>query len=172
MSTPGRPKGEYRSALHEGTPVSDYELDRHLGALARQYILADPVGFIGKACLRLVNLYSNESAAALWNSGGIAKAFGESFILLFKRATQVSWAGIFALALAGLVLLSRNPVTRRVLLSPMVGLLAFASLIHAVVVTGDRYHLAVAAQIAMLGAVTLDAAWRRWSRVSTASDVL
>ena len=27
MSTPGRPKGEYRSAQHEGTPVSAVDSD-------------------------------------------------------------------------------------------------------------------------------------------------
>ncbi len=147
--------------------MSDYEADRYLGQLARQYILADPVAFAGKACLRLVNLYSNESSAALWNAGGISKAVGESSVNLFKRTTQITWAGIFGLALAGLALLSRTATGRRVLLSPMMGMVALTSLIHAVVVTGDRYHLAIAAQIAMLSAVALDAGWRRWKRGAT-----
>ena len=34
MSTPGRPKGEYRSAQHEGTPVNPATLD-HAGIAAR-----------------------------------------------------------------------------------------------------------------------------------------
>ncbi len=34
MSTPGRPKGEYRSAQHEGTPVSAEGLPRANSRLA------------------------------------------------------------------------------------------------------------------------------------------
>jgi hypothetical protein len=35
MSLPGRPKGEYRSAQHEGTPVS-----RGMGERVRAHVLA------------------------------------------------------------------------------------------------------------------------------------
>ena len=35
MSAPGRPKGEYRNAQHEGTPMSAKEGPREVGIAAR-----------------------------------------------------------------------------------------------------------------------------------------
>ena len=37
MSPPGRPKGEYRSAQHEGTPVSNTELAIDVRGLTKRY---------------------------------------------------------------------------------------------------------------------------------------
>ena len=48
MSPPGRPKGEFRSAQHEGSPVSEQALqacmDRHLAHAAMVYRLDDALG--------------------------------------------------------------------------------------------------------------------------------
>jgi hypothetical protein len=48
-------------------------------------------------------------------------------------------------------------------------MLVYTSLVHAVVVSGDRYHLVAATQIAMLAGVALDAVWRRgWQAAGVA----
>lgn len=142
--------------------LSAYEADRVLGELAKQYILADLPGFVWRSVLKLIRLYNNESIAVLWNSGGITHAFGPDALLWFKRFTQITWAGIFGLAAVGAGLLFRSGPFRRVLLSPLIAMMALTSLIHSVVVTGDRYHLVMATQIAMLGGFALERAWQRW----------
>ncbi len=140
--------------------MSDYEADRYLGALAKQYIVADPLGFVGRSFLKLIRLYNNESIAALWNTGGITQTFGAEAVVWFKRVTQITWAFIFCMASLGAVLIYRSRASRRVLVSPLVAMLVFTSLVHAVVVTGDRYHLVAATQIAMLAGFGLEAAWQ------------
>ena len=141
--------------------MNAYQADQFLGALAKQYILADPLGFVGRSFLKLIRLYNNESIGVLWNLGGITHTFGAEAVLLFKRFTQISWAFIFGLAVTGGVLLGQSRAARRVLVSPLGAMMACTSLIHAVVVTGDRYHLVTATQIAMLGGFALEAAWQR-----------
>jgi 4-amino-4-deoxy-L-arabinose transferase-like glycosyltransferase len=143
--------------------MSAFEADQVLGALAREYILADPMGFVWRSFLKLIRLYNNESIGVLWNSDGIAQRFGADAVIGFKRFTQISWAVIFGLAILGALLMCRHRAARRVLLSPLPVMMACTSLIHAMVVTGDRYHLAAATQIAMLAGFALEAARQRWA---------
>lgn len=149
--------------------MNDYQTNQFLGALANQYIAADPLGFVWRSVLKLMRLYNNESIGALWNTGGITLAFGGDAVIWLKRFTQVSWALIFSVAALGTVWLARSRESRAVLLSPLVLMLAYYSLVHAVVVTGDRYHLVMATQIAVLGGFFLDAVWRRYTVSAVAS---
>ena len=135
--------------------MNDYQTNKVLGALAKQYIVDDPAGFVWRSMRKLVLLYINESIGANWNSGGITLAFGAEAVTWFKRFTQVTWVVIFALAAAGTVLLARSQGLWRTLVSPFFVTMAYFSVVHAVVITGERYHLVAATQIAVLGGVAL-----------------
>lgn len=131
--------------------MNDYQRNVILGALGRQYILDDLPGFVARSCMKLVRLYNNESIGVLWNTGGITQAFGADAVAWFKRFTQVSWAAIFALCLVGGGLMARARGVWRTLVSPLPLMMLYFSVVHAVVVAADRYHLVMATQVAAFG---------------------
>jgi len=150
--------------------LNDHERDKVLGALAKQYILADPLGFLGRTLRKLVLLYSNESTGALWNADGITQRFGAGAVVWFKRFTQIAWALIFITAAAGALLMARRQGLRRFLSSPIVLLAAYFSAVHSVIIIGDRYHLVTASQLAILGGFAIAALLeRRQTRMPAAA---
>lgn len=138
--------------------LNDAERNKVLGAMAREYILSDPLGFVGRTLKKLVLLYSNESIGALWNADGITQRFGAGAVTWFKRFTQLSWAVIFIASLAGAWLIARRHGLWKLATSPLVLLAAYFSAVHSVIIIGDRYHLVAASQLAALAGFAL-AAW-------------
>lgn len=137
--------------------LNDHQRDLILGARARAYIAADPLGFVLRSARKLVYLYNNESIGALWNSGGIERRFGTGSVQWFKRFTQLTWAVIFLTAVAGLWCAVRHHGAWRIATSPMVVMGAYFSVVHAVVLTGDRYHLVSAGAVASMAGFALAA---------------
>jgi hypothetical protein len=131
--------------------LSDYERDKVLGALAREYILQDPLGFVSRTFMKVIRLYNNESIGVLWNLDGLTAAFGAEAVTPLKRFTQVSWAFIFLLTLVGAAMLAMVRGGWRLLLSPLPLSMLFFTVVHAVVISGGRYHLVCAVPIAALG---------------------
>jgi 4-amino-4-deoxy-L-arabinose transferase-like glycosyltransferase len=147
--------GNFRELPPEVKGMNDYQTNKVLGAEARRYILQDPLGFAGRTAVKLVRLYNNESIGALWNMNGITHAFGAEAVNWFKRFTQVTWALIFGLAAVGAVILARGVGVWRALVSPLSLLMIYFSVVHAVVITGGRYHLVAATQIAAFGGIAI-----------------
>lgn len=149
--------------------LNDYQTNLVLGARAREYIAADPLGFVLRSAKKLVYLYNNESIAAHWNSGGIEHRFGKGTVPLFKRFTQLTWAAIFLAAIAGTWIAMRLHGVSRIVTSPMLAMGAYFSVVHAVVLTGDRYHLVAAGAVASLAGFALAAIGAGRSRPAPAT---
>ncbi|WP_170064731.1 ArnT family glycosyltransferase [Caldimonas caldifontis] len=147
-NTPGT-GGSHMNVPASIAELPDNEQARVLGAMAREYILADPAAFAMRAVRKVFLLYSNESIGVGWNSEGIAQRFGEASVLWFKRFTQVTWAALFLMSLYGVWVLLRREGAWRLLVSPVMLTVLFYTAIHSVVVSQDRYHLNFAGQIAM-----------------------
>lgn len=148
--------------------LNDHERDVILGARARAYIAADPLGFVLRSGRKLVFLYNNESIAAHWNSGGIEHRFGKGMVHWFKRFTQVTWAVIFLTALAGTWIAMRRLGAWRIVTSPLVAMGVYFSVVHAVVLTGDRYHLVSAGAVASMAGFALVSLVARARRIAPA----
>lgn len=169
-NSPGS-KGDFASIPARLHGLSDYEQSQVLGAEAKAYIMGDPSGFLVRTGKKLAYLYANESIGVTWNAQGIGSVFGDEALLWLKRFTQVTWAAILLLACAGLWQMARAEGWGRALFSPVVLAIAYYSIVHSVVVSQDRYHLAFASQLAMLGACAV-AAWssRRPSLAAASSQ--
>ncbi len=141
--------------------LSDYETNKVLGALAKQYILDDPLGFVGRSFMKLIRLYNNESIGVLWNLNGITHSFGADAVTWLKRFTQLTWAAIFSLAAVGAFFLVRTRGLWQALVSPLMLMLIFFSTVHAVVISGGRYHLVAATQLAALGGIAITSLLQR-----------
>jgi len=158
-------RGDYLPIPERLSHLNDHEQSVVLGDEAKRYILGDPAGFALRTLRKLVFLYGNESIGVTWNARGISESFGERAVLWLKRFTQVSWALIFLTAAWGAWVLLRRLGWRRFALSPPVVTIAFYSAVHSIVVSQDRYHLAFAAQFAMLTAAGVAHLSRPESRV-------
>jgi 4-amino-4-deoxy-L-arabinose transferase-like glycosyltransferase len=154
--------GDFRTLPDAVKGMNDYQVDRYLGGLAKQYILDDPIGFVGRSLVKLVRLYNNESIGVLWNMNGITHRFGAEAVDWFKRFTQITWAGIFVLSAFGMVLFARSRGVWRLVVSPLFVMMVFFSVVHAVVITGGRYHLVAATQLAAFGGFAVAALLKRY----------
>lgn len=144
--------GDYRDIPERLRGLNDNEQSRILGAEAKAYILAHPLSFATQTLRKVVQLYSNESIGVTWNADGIQQRYGSAAVTILKRFTQLSWALIFILAGLGVFSLIRRQGWRA-LVSPIVSSVAFYTLVHGVIVSQDRYHLAFASQLAILAGV-------------------
>lgn len=149
-NTPGT-DGSYMIVPKEFDELPENERARVLGQQAREYIRQDPVGFLTRAVRKVVILYTNESVGVGWNVDGIRQALGEPWVHILKRFTQVTWALILALALVGFWASIRQQGFFRTLTSPITLSILYFTAIHSVVVSQERYHLAFAGQLAILG---------------------
>lgn len=163
-NTPGT-NGSHMDVPAPIAALPDNEQARVLGAMARDYIVADPLAFAGRAVKKVFLLYSNESIGVVWNAEGIAQGFGEGAVPWFKRFTQVTWAGLFLVGLYGVWILIRREGAWRTLVSPVMLTVLFYTAVHSVVVSQDRYHLNFAGQIAMFFGVGLAGLMHRRSRM-------
>ncbi|MBA3588012.1 glycosyltransferase family 39 protein [Methylibium sp.] len=166
-NSPGT-RGDYMPIPERLNHLNDHEQSVVLGDEAKRYILDDPAGFAVRTLRKLIFLYGNESIGVIWNAGGISESFGEPAVLWLKRFTQLSWVLIFLTAAWGAWVLLRRLGWRRFILSPPVVTIAFYSAVHSIVVSQDRYHLAFAAQFAMLTAAGVAHLSRPESRVRRA----
>jgi hypothetical protein len=129
--------------------LPDNEISRILNERAIEYIKDDPLRFLALMPRKLVLLWGNESVGAGWNSVGITEQFGATAYLWIKRFTQLTWAGIFCLALVGVVYFVRTRGLWAMIASPFVVTIVYHSAVHSVLVSQERYHVGLAAQIAV-----------------------
>jgi hypothetical protein len=146
--------GGYMEIPDRLSQLNDNEQSKILGEEARDYIRDYPAAFASRTLKKVLQLYSNESIGVSWNLRGINDSFGDHAILFFKRLTQISWALIFLLAFAGLVIVVSS-YGWRAMISPVVICIIFYTLVCGIIVSQDRYHLAFAPQLAILAAVGL-----------------
>lgn len=151
-NTPGT-DGSYMNMPERFAVLPENERARAMGQEAKAYILQDPVGFVVRAVRKVALLYANESVGVGWNAEGIKQAFGERWVNVLKRFTQLTWALILALALVGSWAAIRQHGWFRTLTSPITLSILYFTAIHSVVVSQERYHLAFAGQMAILAAL-------------------
>ena len=145
--------GRHMEVPEDVAHLPENERARVLGERAREYIRNDPTAFVLRSLKKLVLLYNNESTGVGWNHLGIAESFGANAVTPLKRFTQLTWAGIFLLALLGLAILLRRKGLLQTIYSPIVMTILYYSAVHSVVVSQERYHLGFASQIAILSAI-------------------
>ena len=123
---------------------------------AMDHVRAEPLAFVGRSVGKALSMHSWETIGVAWNVEGIQATFGAWALLPLKLASTGYWYGVLALALLGQGLL----VAQRGfagLFHPVFGGWAYFTAIHAIVVSGDRYHMPSVPFMALLGGLAL--AW-------------
>ncbi|MBW2245336.1 MAG: glycosyltransferase family 39 protein [Deltaproteobacteria bacterium] len=148
--------GRYHPIPRDGVRRKPQHLrDAELGRRAREFITADPIGFVSRSIRKAVLLHDRETIGVRWNAEGISDRIGQDGIKIFRILSTGYWWGVLALALGGLVILARRNGFWRMAFHPAVLTWAYFAAIHGVIVIQDRYHFPVIPSVAMLAAVAL-----------------
>ncbi|MEO1137361.1 MAG: glycosyltransferase family 39 protein [Pseudomonadota bacterium] len=152
--------------------MSETERAKILGDQAKAYMLEDPLRTFNNIIYRAVKSHDRETIAIAWNTEGLLKRYDieERALLPLKLMSQAFWMSVLAFGLGGAVLTvasMRNEKTwlarLGALASPALVLWAYYTSVHAVIVAGDRYHIPSIPFIAMIAALAVIAAWRKFA---------
>lgn len=151
--------------------MSETDRARLLGDQAKAYMLEDPVRTVRNIVYRAVKSHDRETIAIAWNTEGLTKRYRieERELLPLKILSQAFWLPVLAFSLVGAILVIASMrkettwLTRlRALASPALVFWAYYTSVHAVFVAGDRYHVPSVPFIAMMAALAMIAAWRKF----------
>lgn len=113
------------------------------------------MGFIARSFTKLVQQHSYETIAVKWNEKGIEKTIGGWIIVPLKIISQGYWLMMLFISFAGLYLLGKSNGFKMLVFNPIVSPWLYFSLVHAVIVSQDRYHFPAIPFISMLSAYAL-----------------
>ena len=149
--------------LPETDIVNEADLDRDLNRKAWEYIREQPLAFVARSLKKAVVLHERESIGVSWNEEGLERSFGRGVLMPLKIISLAYWWLMLACAAYGLVLLLRRRTWLEVLSLPPLVAWAYYTAVHAITVTGDRYHVPSDPFIAMLAAYALGEILARFS---------
>jgi 4-amino-4-deoxy-L-arabinose transferase-like glycosyltransferase len=135
--------------------VNEAQRDRILGNEATSYIEQAPVAFVMRSAVKAVRLYERETIGVWWNAQGIYGAFGSLGSLAIKVASQAFWAGALALFVMGCYFLFRQQGLASFASHPGIATLVYFTLIYAIIVIQDRYHIPTDPIMAIFGAYAI-----------------
>lgn len=154
--------GFYQDLPPKPDHLSEPDFHRQLGREAVAYIRSDPVGFVKRSAIKAVRLYERETIGVGWNMEGLKQVLPDKAITAIKVGGQGYYLGALALAIAGWMLFARSAGLWRALLHPATVMIAYFTVVHAVVVIQDRYHFPVIPMLAAFGAVAILRFARPW----------
>jgi 4-amino-4-deoxy-L-arabinose transferase-like glycosyltransferase len=146
--------------------MTEVERAEVLGEEAKAYMLANPVRTVIFTARKLIDTHLRETIAVHWNMSGIEQRFGAGAITPFKLVTQAWWMVVFLVSLGGATLAVLAALKEKTLAdkfltfiaSPALGLWAYYAVVHAVIISGDRYHMQSIPFIAMLASLAVTTA--------------
>jgi len=129
--------------------------DADLGAVAKAYIAQYPGRFVIRTFKKIYWLNSHETIGVYWNEEGIAERFGERALVILKVVDDGYWWLCLFLAIVGEFVLARQVGVWSALTHPVTVMWGYFTMVHAVIVAQDRYHMPSVPFIAVLVALTL-----------------
>lgn len=153
-------RGEYMPLPPEVQSMSEVEREEYLGQLAKDYIRDYPLRFAAAFAKRVAILHGRETIGVVWNETVLQPYMGNVGVFALKLVASGYWVMLVLGALAGLVL--RFGQDRlRALFHPVFGGWAYFTVVHAVIVGGDRYHMPSVPFVALLAGVAAATALHR-----------
>lgn len=134
--------------------MSEVEREEYLKAIATAYISEEPGAFAARVGKRLIDLHSRETIGVVWNGPSIERLVSDFWVLALKLLATLYWIALVIGALVGLGLQFRE-VGWGALFQPVFGGWAYFTAVHAIIVSGDRYHMPSAPFVALLAGVAL-----------------
>lgn len=146
--------GGYTPLPPEVRGMSEVAREEYLGKLAKDYIRANPGQFMTMFGKRLVQLHTRETIGVVWNETALLQGIGTIGVLILKLVATGYWVALVLGAVVGVALRFRSD-RLGALFHPVFGGWAYFTAVHAVIVSGDRYHMPSAPFVALLAGVVL-----------------
>lgn len=147
--------GEYMELPAETEGMNQAQRNQYLKSLAKQHIKEQPLLFIQRCLLRLIDTHSRESIGVVWNEAGLTERYGSGILLPLKIINQLYWLPALGLGLIGIVILGKKYGWLTMLTHPAVVIWGYFAGVHTVIISQDRYHFPSVPMIAILAAVAL-----------------
>lgn len=154
-------QGGYMELPADVHDMTEAERDHVLKERAFAHMRAAPWDTALTTAGKLLQLHKRETIGISWNENGIRAALGEGALKPLKLLATVYWIVLMGGALAGFVMLCFRDGPWRALWHPALACWGYFSLLHAIVVVEDRYHLPGGVFLALLAACFFDALFRR-----------
>lgn len=151
--------GEYQPLPPEAEVMPELERAAFTRELAMEYVKEAPVAFVTRTIIKAFSLHGRETIGVVWNEPAVNRLFGPAGVAGLKAVSTGFWYVALLIAAAGIVALCRGFGWWAALLSPAVWIWIYFTAIHAIIVTGDRYHIPAIPLVAILAALGL-----RWLR--------
>ena len=120
--------------------MNEVQLDRRLGNDAVAYIKQAPAAFATRTVVKALRLYERETIGVAWNRPGIEGTFGSLGVSAIKVVSQAFWMGALLLFVIGCYFSSRQGFASFAC-HPAIATLAYFTVIYAIIVVQDRYHV-------------------------------
>lgn len=142
--------------------MNEIERAEYLGDIAKDYILNHPLRTTLVSINRIFTTHARETIAVVWNEEGIRHRFGNFALTPLKAIATLYWYLALGAALFGILLFTKTGIASGRFTSflqqvshPAVVLFAYYTVVHAIVVGGDRYHFPSIPLVAILAAFAL-----------------
>jgi hypothetical protein len=120
--------------------MSEVQINRRLGDDAIAYIKQAPAAFATRTVVKAFRLYERETIGAWWNAHGIERTFGSPGVTAVKVISQAYWTGMLLLFGIGCYFAVRQGFSSFAC-HPGIATLAYFSIVYAIFVIQDRYHV-------------------------------
>lgn len=140
--------------------LTEAERDRVLKERALAHMRSAPLATLRHTAQKFVKLHGRETIGVAWNEAGIRATLGSAALTPLKLLATAYWFMLMGAALAGFVMLCFRDGPWRALWHPAVACWGYFSLLHAIVVVEDRYHLPGGVFLALLAACFFEALFR------------
>lgn len=150
--------GSYMPLPAKVNGLDEVARDRFLRDEAVAYIKARPLAFVGRTASKAVQTHDRETIGITWNRKGLARRFGQTPLKPLKLASTAYWWAMLALGVIGAACVWRRSGFSGWISDPAVVLWAYFAALHAIIVSGDRYHYPSVPLISALAGLAL-ATW-------------
>ena len=152
--------GGYMELPEETKGLTEAARDGRLKDEALRYMLDHPGQTLLRSVTKFIALHDRETIGVAWNDEGLRQAFGDGVKLPLKLLATGFWYLLMLAALGGVVILALRKGFLQAIAHPAVVGWAYFSVLHAVVVVEDRYHLPGGLFLVFLAACFWEAALR------------
>lgn len=154
--------GGYNDLPESVKGMDEVSRDRILSQEARTHIMSDIPGYLLLSGKRLVDTYDRETIPVMWNEQGIDRTLGPAAKFPLKLVSSGYWIAVLLLAIIGSwFAYAGSGRVSSLLGNPLFLLWGYFAVVHALIVSQDRYHFPSIPSVAVFAAIALHSIYAR-----------
>lgn len=153
MGNHSKSTGEYTALPPETDSMNEIERSKYMRDLAIRDVTAHPVESAWRFVIKCVRLHDRETIGVVWNEKEVRRVLGDYAVVGLKVLSTAYWLIVVLSGLAGFWTLWQGGGAKAALFSYPFGLWMYLTVLHAIIVVGDRYHMPAFPFIAILAGV-------------------